>query len=133
MKIKLSALFVLIGISAALVGCVNTVGGTKTTAVPFLKDRVEARYERSLDQVFSAAKDVLARNGAIARAGTLYNQTNDIRVLEGKVKQATVWIRVESVEAHLTGVTVQSRTSRGGADLALAHEIDKEIALQLAR
>jgi hypothetical protein len=133
MKNKFSALFVLVGICTILGGCVNTVGGNKTTAVPFLRDRVEARYERSLDQVFGAAKEVLARNGAIARAGTLYNQTNDIRVLEGKVKQTTVWIRVESVDPHLTGIIVQSRTSRGGADLALAHEIDKEIALQLAR
>lgn len=133
MKNKILALSFLIGASTILVGCINTVGGTKTAAVPFIKDRVEARYERSLEQVFGAAKVVLARNGAIARAGTLYNQTNDIRVLEGKVKQTTVWIRVEAVDPHLTGVIVQSRTSRGGADLALAHEIDKEIALQLAQ
>lgn len=133
MKIKLFAASVLVGASALLVGCINTVGGTKTAAVPFVKDQVQARYERSLEQVYVAAKEVLARNGAISRAGTLYNQTNDIRVLEGKVKQTTVWIRVESVDPHLTDVIVQSRTSRGGSDLALAHEIDKEIALQLVR
>lgn len=133
MKTKISLLLALTGVTAAIVGCINTVGGTKTAAVPFLKDRVEARYERPLEQVFGAAKDVLTRNGAIASAGTLYNQTNDIRVLEGKVKQSTVWIRVEAIDPHLTGVAVQSRTSHGGADRDLAIEIDKEIALQLAR
>lgn len=133
MKTKISITLALVGISTLMVGCINTVGGTKTAAVPFLKDRVDARYERQVEQVFVAAKNVLAKNGVIARAGSLYNQTNDIRVLEGKVKQTTVWIRVESIESNLTGVTVQSRTSRGGADLVLAHEIDKEIALQLAQ
>ena len=133
MKTKISSLLALVGISVVIAGCINTVSGTKKAAVPFLKDRVEARYERSSDQVFAAAKEVLARNGAIASAGSLYNQTNDVRVLEGKVKQSTVWIRVEAIDPHLTAVAVQSRGSYGGANRDLAIEIDKEIALQLAR
>jgi hypothetical protein len=28
---------------------------------------------------------------------------------------------------------VQTRTSKGGTDMSLAHELDKEIALELAR
>lgn len=133
MKIKTALFLALIGIPTLITGCINTVSGTKTAAVPFLKDRVEARYERSVDQVYNAARDVLTRNGTLASAGTLYNQTNDIRVVNGKVKQSTVWIRVEAIDPHLTGVVVQSRTSRGGADRDLAIELDKEIALQLAR
>jgi len=133
MKTKISLLLVLVGMSAVIVGCINTVSGGKKAAVPFLKDKVEARYERSSEQVFAAAKEVLARNGAVASAGSLFNQTNDVRVLEGKVKQSTVWIRVEAIDSHLTGVIVQSRGSYGGADRDLAIEVDKEIALQLAR
>jgi len=125
---------VVIAMSAALwVGCVNTVSGNKTAGVPWVTDRVQARYERSLDQVFNAAKDVLIRNGTIGSAGTLFNQTNDVRVIEGKVKQDNVWIRVEAIDPRLTALTVQTRTSKGGTDMPLAHELDKEIALELAR
>jgi hypothetical protein len=123
----------LASLGVTLVGCVNTVSGNKTAGVPWLNDRVEARYERSLDQVFNAAKDVIIRNGTISSAGTLFNQTNDVRVIEGKVKQQNVWLRIEALDPRLTAVTVQTRTSKGGADMPLAHEIDKEIALELAR
>jgi len=43
-----------------------------------------------------------------------------------------VWIRVEAIDPQITQVTVQARTSVGG-DSQEAHELDKEIALQLAR
>ncbi|HTI99235.1 MAG TPA: hypothetical protein VL527_10165 [Dongiaceae bacterium] len=122
-----------VGISALVVGCVNTVDGNKRAAFPFLKDRVEARYERPVDQVVTAAKEVLAYNGTIDSTGQLFNQTNEVRVLEGKVKQRTVWIRVEAVDPRVTGLTVQVRTSGGTSDLDLAHELDKEIALKLVR
>ena len=133
MKTKLTLLLALTAIAAAVTGCINTVSGTKTAAVPFLKDRVEARYERAADQVFAAAKTVLTQNGAIGSAGALFNQTNAVRVLSGKVKQASIYIRVEAIEPHLTDIIVQARTSHGGADLTLAHEIDKEIAVELSR
>ncbi len=133
MKTKLILLLVLTGIAASVVGCINTVTGTKTAAVPFLKDRVEARYERAADQVFAAAKSALTRNGTIDSAGALFNQTNAVSVVSGKVKQASVYIRVEALEPHLSDVTVQVRGNHGGADVDLAHEIDKEIALELSR
>jgi hypothetical protein len=133
MKNKFLLMISLATLSAALVGCINTVSGNKTAAVPFVKDRVEARYPRSLDQVFDATKTVLLRNGTIGSAGTLFNQTNDVRVISGKVKQDNVWVRIETVEPRLTALTVQTRTSKGGSDMPLAHELDKEIALELAR
>jgi hypothetical protein len=133
MKIKISSILFLAGISLGLVGCINTVSGTKKAAIPFLKDRVEARYERSADQVFTAAKAVVARSGTIASAGSLFNKTNDVRVLEGKVKQSTVYVRVEAIEPRLTAVSVQARSTYGTGDRDLAIQIDKEIALQLAR
>lgn len=133
MKNKFLLLVSLASITTAVVGCVNTVSGSKIAAVPWVNDRIEARYERSMDQVFNASKDVLLRNGTIGSAGTLFNQTNDVRVLEGKVKQSNVWIRIESLEPRLTSLVVQIRTSKGVADMPLAHEIDKEIALELTR
>jgi hypothetical protein len=130
MKIKFIAFLPLAGL---LAGCINTVTDTKTAAVPwFNSDRVAARYERPADVVYEAAKDVLTHDGALESAGSLYNQTNAVQVLSGKVQQDNVWVRVEAVEPHLTALTVQTRTPHGLADRDLAIEIDKEIALQLA-
>ena len=133
MKSKCFLFVSLLTVAVAAVGCINTVTGTKTAAVPLMRDRVEARYERTLDQVFNASKDILLRNGTISSAGTLFNQTNDVRVLEGKVKQCNVWVRIEALEPRLTALTVQTRTTKGAPEMNLAHELDKEIALELAR
>ena len=61
MKTIFFAALAVIGIAA--VGCIGTVSGTRTAAVPFVKDRIEGRYERSVDEVFSAAKAVITDNG----------------------------------------------------------------------
>jgi hypothetical protein len=133
MKIKSIAFLPLAGLAVLLAGCINTVTDTKTAAVPwFNTDRVAARYERPADVVYGAAKDVLTHDGAMESAGSLYNQTNAVQVLSGKIQQDNVWIRVEAVEPHLTALTVQTRTAHGLADRDLAIEIDKEIALELA-
>lgn len=127
----------LLGIALLAAGCVDTVTGRKTAAVPFIKDKLESRYERPAEQVFQAAKDVISFNGALVHEGTLYGQTNAIgntvRTVEGKVNQRTVWVRVEQVEPRVTAVAVQTRTSAGGTDIDLAAEIDKQIALKLVR
>jgi hypothetical protein len=133
MKIKLITFLSLAGLTWLVAGCINTVGGTRAAAIPFTKDSVEARYQRPIDQVYSAAREVLGRNGTIASASNLYGMTNDVRVLSAKVQQGNVWIRVEGVDPHLTDIIVQARTSHGVADLRLAHEIDKEVALELSR
>jgi hypothetical protein len=51
--------------------------------------------------------------------------------LYGKVNQKNVWMRVAAVDPKITAVTVQSRSKMGGSDVDLAHELEKEIALQL--
>lgn len=133
MKYKFILFAGLLTLSAVLVGCINTVSGQKTAGVPWLKDRAAARYERTLDQVFNATKVVLARNGTIGSAGSIFSQTNDVRVIEGKVKQNSVYVRMEAIEPRLTQLTIQIRTSGGGTDKVLAHQLDKEIALELTR
>ena len=111
-------------------GCVDTVSGRKTAGVPFIKDTVEGHYERPLNQVYEAAKDVIKFNGTLINESTLHTETNEVKTVEGKVNQRTVWVRVEAMD-KMTGVAVQTRTKAGGPDIDLAHEIEKQIALKL--
>lgn len=115
-----------------VVGCVNTVSGRKTAAVPFVKDRVSGRYERSPEAALVAAKAVITNLGVLLSEGILYNQTNAVKTLEGKVNQRKVWVRIEALDPKITEVSVQARTSAGGTDIELTHEIEKQIALKLA-
>ena len=126
---------IFMGLLGALViasGCVSTVDQRTTAGVPFLKDRIEARYQRTVDQVFQAARDVVKDMGTLVTESTLYNQTNTVRTVEGKVNQRNVWVRIESVDPSVTAVIVQARTQAGGTDIVLAAEIDKNVALKLA-
>ena len=123
----------LLGMAVLAAGCVDTVTGRKTAGMPFVKDKIEGRYERSVDQVFQAAKDVIQLNGALNNESTLHTSSNLVKTVEGKVNQRTVWVRVEQIDPKVTGVTVQTRTSGGGSDVDLAHDIEKQIALKLVR
>lgn len=114
-------------------GCVSTVSGTHTAAVPLTKDRVEGRYERTLDQVYTAAVAVVKANGVLVTEYIPHDSTNAVRSLQAKVNERDVWMRVESVDPKITAITVQARTKYGGSDLDLAHELEKEVALQLVR
>ncbi len=116
-------------------GCISTVNERTTAGVPFVKDKVEGRYERPVDEVFTAAKDVVRSLGTLVNEATLYNQTNNIPVktVQGKVNQRSVWVRIQPVDNAITAVTVQTRTQGGGSDLDLAHEIEKRIALKLVK
>ena len=124
---------ILLGLVLAVAGCLSTVDERKTAGVPFVKDRVEGRYERTVDQVASAAKQVMTSNGVLVNESVLYNQTNTVKTVEGKVNQRTVWVRIEPVDPRITQVTVQARTPGGGADIDLAHELEKQIALKLVQ
>ena len=128
MKRKLFALFLIAGMAGLVAGCVETVDGRSQAGVPFVKDKVEGRYERPAPQVF-AAKKVLAFNGTLTGENTINFS------LEAKVNQDSVWVRVEELDTTkpLSHVVVQARTKGGGTDLDLAHEIEKQIALQLVR
>jgi hypothetical protein len=112
-------------------GCVDTVSGGKTGGVPFMKDSLEGRYERPLDECFGAAKEVVSALGVLNTESILHSATNTTKTVEGKINQRNVWIRVEAVEPKITAVSVQTRTKGGGVDIDLAHEIEKEIALKL--
>ena len=137
MKMKTNLFLALIGLAIVATGCVNTVDGNKSSGVPLIKDRIEARYDRPADEVFVAAKEVVALNGVLLKEGTMFGQTNAVnqiaRTVIGKVNEANVWIRIEQIEPKITALTVQTRTKAGGTDLDLAAMLDKQIALKLVK
>lgn len=128
----------LVGLVGALLvgaGCVKTVNDRHTAAVPLVKDKIEARYQRTAPQVYAAATDVIRLMGTVSREATLYEVyegTNAVQVVEGKVNGRNVWVRVQAVDPTVTSVRVQARTSAGGTDMNLVYEIEKRIAVKLA-
>ncbi|HHY86758.1 MAG TPA: DUF3568 family protein [Verrucomicrobia bacterium] len=127
----------LLGLALVAAGCVDTVSGRRTAGFPLVKDRIPSQYERPADEVYQAAREVIAYNGTLINESILHGQTNTlnntVRTIEGKVNQRTVWVRIEQLEPRLTSTVVQVRTSGGGSDIELAAEIDKQIALRLVR
>ena len=107
-------------------GCVRTVDDHHRMGVPFVRDKMEGRYEYPTDKVVRAAKDVLQLNGQLIGENTVNN------TLEGIIDTRRIWIRIDPVGDRWSRATVQARTKGGGADLSLASEVDKQIALRLA-
>jgi hypothetical protein len=114
-------------LALAVSGCYSTPEGRMRAGMPFTKDTIESRYERPVNQLFAAAKEVLKFNG------TLYGENTINNTLEAKIDTRTVWITVDEVEPKVSRVRVQARRKGGAADIDLASEIDKQIALRLPR
>ncbi len=114
-------------------GCVKTVSDTRSFSTTWSKDSVAGRYQRSLDQVYQASVAVIQSNGVLVNEYIPHDTTNSVRSLQGRVNDRKVWIRVESIDTKTTQVDVQSLNKWGRADLELVHQLEKEIALQLAR
>jgi hypothetical protein len=131
MKTKMFA--ALLGTMIIGAGCVSTVNDRKTVADPFVNDKLENRYERSMDQTYSASVDAIKAMGAVEREGIINPGTNQVKTIEGRVNKRKVWVRVESVDPRITAVTVQVRTSAGASDKPLTHDIATQIALKLAQ
>lgn len=118
---------------AALItaGCVGTVADRKTGGIPLTKDKIHSRYERSVDQVYNAALEVVRLNGSVVNEVTLNPDTDDIALsIEGRVNKRRVYIRVQSVDDIVTQVDVQVRRG-AGTDMTLAYELSKQIAVHL--
>lgn len=112
-------------------GCVGTVSGTKATSLVPNRDQVEGRYQRSVDQVYQAAVQVIQTDGVLVTEFIPHDTTNTVRALQGKVNQRNVFIRVGAESPQVTQIIVEARTKVGG-DVDLAHELEKEIALKLS-
>jgi len=125
MKNFAAALTLLTALVIATPGCYKTMDDRSKFGVPFKKDKIAGQYERTVEQVQTAARKVLQFNGTVT--------SDDIinRVLSGKIDTRSVYVKLTEVEPNLTGVTVQARKKNGTADIDLAAEIEKQIALQL--
>ena len=64
--------------------------------------------------------------------GTLVSDDSVNNTVTAKVDTRTVWVKVTEIDPNVSGVTVQARTQGGAADVDLASQIDKQIALHLA-
>jgi hypothetical protein len=127
-------IFAVLGGAAIIVtGCVSTVSDTHTFATSWNTDSVSGRYARTQDQVYAAAVTVIQRNGVLLTEYIPHDSTNSVRSLQGRVSGDKVWVRVEAVDPKTTQVDVQARSSWGTTDVDVVHELEKEIALQLAR
>ncbi len=122
----------LLGLSILAIGCVKTVDDRHTGGVPWVNDQFEGKYKRSVEQVYAASLDVMKSMGTVSTQSILTPGTNEWKTIEGKVNDRKVWVRVAPVDSEVTSVIVQARTSSGGSDKPLTHEIEKQIGIKLA-
>jgi hypothetical protein len=130
MKMKIFA--ALVGATIVATGCVHTVSDTSTFAVSYGRDEVSGRYNRPWDQLYKAAVTVVQRDGVVVTEFVPHDYTNTVRQLEGRVNDRKIFIRVEQIDPRLSQVDVEARTKWGRVDIELVHQLEKEIALELA-
>jgi hypothetical protein len=123
---------VLAAAAVVATGCVHTVSDTTTFAMSPARDSVAGRYQRPVDEVYQAAVKVVSNNGVLLTEYVPHDYTNTVRQLQGRVNDRKVFIRVEQVDPKVSQVDVEARTKFGRTDLDLVHELEKEIALELA-
>jgi hypothetical protein len=122
---KILSLFLFVFL-AVVTGCQHTPDGRRRAGVPFVKDTIESRYQRPTAQIFAAARQVLELNGTLTGENTI-NST-----LEAQIDNRSVIVKVDEVEPGVSRVLVEARRKGGAADIDLAAEVDKQIALKLA-
>ena len=130
MKIKI--ILALAAIAIATAGCITTVSDTKVMGNPIGRDSVSALYKRPMDDVYRAAIRVINNDGTLLTEYIPHDTTNTARSFMGKINQNKVWVRVTAVDPQTTELDVEARTKWNNQNLDLAHEFDKEVALQLA-
>ncbi|HXR46979.1 MAG TPA: DUF3568 family protein [Candidatus Limnocylindrales bacterium] len=130
---KTKIFMALAAIALMTAGCVTTVSDTKVAGNPMGRDAVAGRYQRPVDEVYRAAIQVINNDGTLLTEYIPHDTTNTVRAFMGRVNQNKVWMRVEAVDPQITQITVEARTKWGNQDLDMAHELEKEVALQLAR
>ena len=121
MKQNVFILLAAVVVGALLTGCVNTVDGGSKAGLPMTKDTIQSSYERPVEMIFNAAKDVLKLNGTLVSENTINHS------LVAKVDTRTVWVAVDEIEPKVSRVRVQARSKGGRGDIDLASEIDKQI------
>ena len=129
MKKMIFGLFGALALALAGTGCITTVDGHKSAGVPFRKDKIVSRYQIPVEQVFTAAKEVLG--GEKGGLGVLQSENRINNSLVAKVNTRMVYVKVTEVEPNISEIVVQVRTDAGWSDIDWAAEIDKQVALRL--
>lgn len=111
--------------AAGLSGCYTTVDGGRKTGLPWMKDTIEGRYQRPVEELYLAALKVLRLNG------TIVNENRVNKALVAKIDETTVYVQIEAVGPKVSRVLVQSRTRFGRPNIDLSSELEKQIALRL--
>ena len=130
MKTKIVLALAAIVVVAA--GCITTVSDTTVAGNPIGRDAVGGAYQRPLDEVYRAAIKVINADGSLKTEYIPHDTTNTARAFMGQINQNKVWVRVIAVDPQTSEITVEARTKWGNQNLDLAHEFEKEVALQLA-
>ena len=125
MRNKVALFVCALSAAATFVGCQSTPTGHTRAGIPFVRDTIPGRYQRSVAQIFEAARKVLELNGTLVSENTINNS------LEARVDNRRVIVMVQEVEPGVTEVLVEARTKMGAPDLVLAAEVEKQIALNL--
>jgi hypothetical protein len=137
MKIKICLVLGCVMAALAVTGCYKKVSGGSRMGVPFIswsKSKVYGVYEKPVDQVYNAALTVITQKGVVTSEGTSDpGTTNVLRTVVGRVEGRNIYVGVRPHEANFSLIEVQARTPAGVSDLALAHTLEKEIALQMVR
>ena len=124
MKVPFALTAILLLTAFAGSGCFKTVDGKRKIGVP-RKDKIEGRYQRTVDELYTAATKVLQFNGSIIEQDRINNS------LIAKVDRTKVYVKVEALEPNVSRVIVQCRSNRTRSNIAMASELEKQIALQL--
>lgn len=125
MKLKWLACLLLCAVLPLATGCRSDVSGHNRFAVPFVKDTIESKYNRSIDKVAVATRETLAFNGTVTSDDAV------TRTMQAQINNRRVYVKLEEIEPQVTRVLVQVFTKSGGTDIDLAAEMDKQIALRL--
>lgn len=125
MKKNLTVALLAVSLGGGIIGCQTTPEGKMRAGIPLVKDSFESRYQRPVDQIFAAAKQVLAHNGTLTGENTINN------TLQAQIDTRRVIVTVDEVEPGVSRIVVEARTKASAPDLNLAAEIDKQIALRL--
>ena len=135
-RMRTALLSVFAGLVLIAAGCGGTANRS-TADDSYTKDRIEAQYSRPVNQVYQAVLDVIRSNGTIVNETVLNTQGNSGnnvgRMIEGKIRDSSVRVRVQQTDPQTTSVVVQTRGADGESDIDLAAMIDKQIDLKLRR
>src|SRR5690348_5392972 len=121
MKQKFFLSLLIAGLSVFLGGCVHTVDGHYKAGSPVGKDKIYSRYERTPEQIMTAAHTAVSDNGKIL------NEDPQKGTIKGNVNNRCVFIKVCKVDNNVSEVVVQVRKKFGGGDIYWASEISKQI------